>query len=72
MTARQELAELRERLARVEALFAGGPDTACRTTWPGGVECVEVPMAELRAALAPLGTDSGTIRVPDEEGCCLL
>ena len=37
-------------LTPFEALFAGGPDTACRTTWPEGVECVEVPMADLRAA----------------------
>ena len=45
---------------RVEALFAGGPDTSCRTTWrrsdPTGygdsIECVEVPMDDLRAALA--------------------
>lgn len=39
------------KLAAVEALFSGGPDTACRTTWPHGVECVEVPMADLRAAI---------------------
>lgn len=44
------------------ALFAGGPDTPCRTTWrrppghslPGNIglttECVEVPVDELRAA----------------------
>lgn len=45
-----------------EALFAGDPDTPCRTTWrrePGHslagsavplVECVEVPIDELREA----------------------
>ncbi len=43
-----------------EELFAGGPDTACRTTWredptisecsAASIECVEVPMADLRAA----------------------
>lgn len=43
-------------------IFSGGPDTGCRTTWREGdwiripdmktpsVECVEVPMEELRAA----------------------
>lgn len=45
---------------RVEALFAGGPDTPCRTLWRAvegiagewhEVECVEVPMGDLRAAL---------------------
>lgn len=36
----------------VEALFAGGPDTPCRTTWHGTTECVEVPLDDLRAALA--------------------
>jgi len=36
----------------IEALFAGGPDTPCRTTWPHGVECVEIPLDDLRAALA--------------------
>jgi hypothetical protein len=51
------------KLARVEALFSGGPDGPCRTTWrydfaahcegyDGREECVEVPVAELRAALA--------------------
>jgi hypothetical protein len=43
-----------------EELFAGGPDTVCRTVWredPGligepsnEIECVEVPMADLRDA----------------------
>jgi hypothetical protein len=51
----------RVRLQAVEELFAGGPDTPCRTTWrehrlmlPGDSwreECVEVPMADLRTAL---------------------
>lgn len=45
-------AEKAERaLERVQELFAGGPDTPCRTTWPDGIECVEVPMADLRDAL---------------------
>ena len=51
-------------LAPVLALFAGDPDTPCRTTWrhqaghslPGApadrIECVEVPLDELRDALA--------------------
>lgn len=48
--------------ARVQAFFAGGPDTACRTVWHEEapllgmrrprIECVEVPMDDLRAALA--------------------
>ena len=43
-----------------EDLFAGGPDTSCRTVWDeseaipalgvGPLECVSVPMADLRAA----------------------
>ena len=47
-----------DRLQRIEQLFAGGPDTPCRTTWrkenyPGipAVECVEVPLDDLREAL---------------------
>jgi hypothetical protein len=36
-----------------EQLFAGGPDTSCRTTWPDGIECVEVPITDLRAAFEP-------------------
>jgi len=58
-----EIERLRARQSRVDALFSGGPDTPCRTTWyevnPGNdhfcttVECVEVPMADLREALAP-------------------
>jgi hypothetical protein len=51
------LARAEAKVARVEALFAGGPDTPCRTTWredwplAGPTECVEVPMDDLRAAL---------------------
>jgi hypothetical protein len=44
-------------LAPLNALFAGDPDTPCRTTYrrePGALdvrtECVEVPLDELRAA----------------------
>jgi hypothetical protein len=51
LTKRAERAEAR--LAKLEALFAGGPDTSCRTTWHDGVECVEVPTADLHNALAP-------------------
>jgi hypothetical protein len=29
----------------------GGPDTACRTVWEDGIECVSVPLDSLRAAL---------------------
>lgn len=46
---------------RIEQLFAGGPDTPCRTTWrpepstpdcsAASIECVEVPMSDLRAVL---------------------
>lgn len=52
----EALAAERAKVARVEALFAGGPDTPCRTTWAetmwDRVECVEVPINDLRAALA--------------------
>ena len=41
-----------KKLAAVEALFSGGPDTACRTVWHGSTECVSVPLDDLRAALA--------------------
>lgn len=49
------LAQIRRRSAVAE-LFSGGPDTPCRTTWRAkiehaAVECVEVPLGELRAAL---------------------
>lgn len=40
--------------AALRALFAGGPDTSIRTTWPDGVECWEVPADEMRAVLALL------------------
>lgn len=55
----QALANARARGAKpFEELFAGGPDTVCRTTWrdedvwngEARTECVEVPMDELRAA----------------------
>jgi hypothetical protein len=46
-------------------LFAGGPDTPCRTTYrriPGtldvSMECVEVPLDDLRAAFAEAGEES--------------
>lgn len=60
-TAEAERDALAARLAAVEALFAGGPDTPCRTLWRATegligewaeIECVEVPLDELRAALA--------------------
>lgn len=41
------------RLAAIEALFAGGPDTACRTRWEDGIECVSVPIEALREVLDP-------------------
>src|SRR5699024_9171695 len=43
-------AQLLATVERLEALFSGGSDTPCRTTWPDGIECVEVPMADLRTA----------------------
>jgi hypothetical protein len=51
--------ELENRLRKIHRLFAGGPDTPCRTTWRPEdtltetirVECVEVPMEDLREAL---------------------
>lgn len=48
--AEAKLAAVRARADRIDALFSGGPDTSCRTTWPNGVECVEVPMADVREA----------------------
>lgn len=58
--ARREGAE--QALAPLQELFSGGPDTVCRTTWlhPRSllaehwiwIECVEVPMADLREAFA--------------------
>lgn len=55
LAARDE-AVRREVLAPFKELFGGGPDTPCRTTWHPtpwagvNVECVEVPMDDLRAA----------------------
>lgn len=45
-----EIDRLRARAERIDSLFCGGPETSCRTTWPNGVECVEVPMEEIRKA----------------------
>jgi hypothetical protein len=49
-------------------LFSGGPDTSCRTTWrhtpgtpftpEGQVECVEVPLDDLRQTFADAGDES--------------
>jgi hypothetical protein len=61
-TVEADLADARAALDRVRALFAGGPDTSCRAVWRWSpsvgrdfyrVECVEVPLADLRAALDP-------------------
>jgi hypothetical protein len=58
----RDLGTTRARLLAVETLFAGGPDTPCRTTWrnefalAGPTECVEVPMDDLRAVLASPST----------------
>jgi hypothetical protein len=48
-----------------EDLFAGGPDTSCRTVWDeseaipalgiGPLECVSVPLDDLRAAFRAAG-----------------
>ena len=58
-----EIVRLRDQIAAVRVLFSGGPDTVCRTTWREGgwiripdmklpsIECVEVPMDDLRDAL---------------------
>ena len=56
----RELAEAQGKVARVEALFSGGPDSPCWTAWRNGwsgggqilVECVEVPLDDIRAALS--------------------
>jgi len=55
------IADLWAEAEAVRALFAGGPDTPCRTTWrpeysmpdcsAASTECVEVPLDELRAVL---------------------
>lgn len=51
----RERAQAEAENTRIRRLFAGGPDTPCRTTWRYGVEYVEVPMSDLRRAL---GEDS--------------
>lgn len=66
---------LQRRLDAVQALFSGGLDTVCRTVWieePGvfggtcRVECVEVPMDDLRRVLDGVdGQDAPTPR-PDQ------
>jgi hypothetical protein len=45
------LLEALDTIDRVNALFAGGPDTSCRTVWDGEIECVSVPIEDLRQAL---------------------
>lgn len=36
---------------RFQVLFDGGPETSCRTVWDDdGVECVSVPLADVRWA----------------------
>lgn len=47
----KDRATLRAKVARVEALFSGGPDAPCRTAWDGEIECVSVPLADLNVAL---------------------
>ena len=74
---RELLAESEAYRDRVEALFAGGPDTPCRTLWRAvegiagewhEVECVEVPMGELRAALAPQNDPRSAADAPGAPG----
>lgn len=54
-----EVRALRAKVEAIEALFSGGPDTSCRTVWRASslpwaepIECVDVPMYDLRAALS--------------------
>lgn len=48
---RSESAQLAAKTIRpFEDLFTGGPDTACRTVWDDGIECVSVPIGDLREA----------------------
>jgi hypothetical protein len=55
----QALADGREQaLQPFRELFAGGPDTVCRTAYPDGVESVVVPMEDLRAAFTAAGDPS--------------
>lgn len=63
---RARLAALTDAIGNIERLFSGDPDTSCRTTWRRTytttdsdmlisrppVECVEVPLDDLRAVLA--------------------
>jgi hypothetical protein len=61
---RAEGKALRDAVEEVLSLFAGGPDTVCRTVWDereavpdlgiGPLECVSVPLGDLRAVLDSL------------------
>lgn len=46
---------------RVNQLFSLRPDSSCRTLWRDGVECVEVPLAELQEALKVQPTPDETM-----------
>ena len=56
MADRADLAE--SRLAAIQQLFTGGPDTEIRTTWHEGVECWEVTADSMRHALDELMSPS--------------
>jgi hypothetical protein len=62
LAAEERASAAEQKIAAIESLFAGGPDTPCRTVWRGAevgsgpfeyvqIECVEVPVADLRAVL---------------------
>lgn len=46
-----QLAEAQRQLTVWRELFNGGPDTSCRTVWQDGIECVSIPIGDIRAAL---------------------
>lgn len=51
MTSTETIAAVLAAQRALVAYFDGGPDTPIRTTWPGGVECWELPAADLRPLL---------------------
>lgn len=54
---RQQLEQADKQMRQVQDLFTGGPDTPCTTVWIDGVECVQVPMNELRRVLPDLADE---------------
>lgn len=65
--AHAERDRLAAQVAAVRSLFDGGPDTSCRTVWQNGIECVTVPLRDLRAALD--GTEQDEAKAPIRATC---